>query len=120
MRLAKGLIICRILVVVLLLNIVTPLALANEAEEGYALLCTSAGMVKVSLSEDAKLTTAANSSDRCPYCQFADTPIDFSVAGWSYPKPDTILEFAYKEPLLKPFTHHLLNHAHLRAPPPSI
>lgn len=112
---------CRLLVAVLLFNMVAPLALADEPlDNGMVLICTSAGLVQVNLS-DSDATDAdssmSNSMQHCVYCKLFDSNSDFIAAQLPYPTPDNVVDLHYRSVNATRAAQHITQQVRLRAPP---
>ena len=119
MRRSKGLMVCRLLVAVLLLNTAAPLfAQVQPSTTGQAMLCTSAGLIRASLIEqDDRASSQLEDEFKCIYCQFSDQSSNLTAIDLPYPQPDSDLQYSYQGVLLTPLAMHMLNHVQLRAPP---
>ena len=116
----KSLKICRLLVAVLLFNMAVPVIQAAEAgQEGYTLLCTSAGLIKVSLDGEnfEPKSNQIPTGDHCQYCKLVDLPLNLSSDHLSYPVPDSNQALSDQNKLAPPASQHILEYVQLRAPP---
>jgi len=114
---SKSLKLCRLLVAVLLFNMVVPVIQAAESgEAGYVLMCTSAGLVKVSL-EGSSENPPASKGNHCPYCKLGDLSLHFVASNLPYPAPNSDLELNYLSFLAPLASQYVIKHVQVRAPP---
>lgn len=131
---------CRILVAVLLLNMVAPLVVQADDSSAYTLICTSAGLTKVSLEDfspiNDELSNATKSNvtnsltekltstdpldssiEHCVYCNLTDKPIYQSSAHLNYLSIEPEISVYYQTDTKRILSKSVLQYVQLRAPP---
>lgn len=110
--------------IVLLFNTIAPAAMAaDETENGQALLCTTAGLIKVSLadfgdgSDDSAADDISAGSEHCAYCKLAELPNHIQNDLPLYLAPDAIVALNYQSLLSTRAAQTIAEHRKLRAPP---
>lgn len=111
--------ISRIIVAVLLLNIASSAVWASASDNSqYTWMCTSQGLVKVSLEADSEPDNASNlQASHCVYCKLIDQPVDLPKLNLGYPQPDVALILDYNNPQARMSLQPILSSVQLRAPP---
>ena len=121
MSVKKSITICRILVALLIFNIAMPMAVAGVNDGNTALICTSAGFIKVNVDDfygDSSSEEQAHSFlQHCTFCTFADSDSLFNADHLGYQKPDSELISHYESILPLSPAKAIIKHALLRAPP---
>jgi len=115
----NSLTICRLLVALLLFNMAAPIAMASSHTNDTILICSTAGLIEVNLSELSEDTdqTRAHLTDHCPFCFLNDSEPLISADHLSYPTPDTQIALLYQSVLPSSPSEAITKHALMRAPP---
>lgn len=115
---------CRALVIVLLFNAIVPAVMAaDKPENGQVLICTSAGLIKVSLgefdgnSDGSVIDDNLANDEHCPYCQLTELSNCVPQNLPPYLAPDAIIALSYQSLLTTRAAQYITEHRRLRAPP---
>lgn len=119
--------ICRLLVAVLLFNIVVPMAMADSSNANTILICSTAGLVEVNVSDlsnsveeletqKSQLSNEQN-AQHCPFCNLNDVEFKLNNLNLSYPSPDNRVISHYQSVARLAPAKTFAKNSPLRAPP---
>jgi len=122
MSVKNSLTICRILVALLIFNIAAPMAMAGTSDDNTILICSTAGLIEVNVSDlsDNQGTNHSELAQHCPFCTLSDSDYSMNADHLAYPKPDSEQALHYQSVLPLSPAKAITKHALLRAPPFSL
>jgi len=114
--------ICRLLVIVLLFNMIAPIAMAGSDNPNTVLICSTAGLIEVNIDDLSEVqpsddTTVHQASQHCAFCKLTDSDVSLDFNKAVYPVPSTDLVLHYQSIVPPSPSKVKIKHALMRAPP---
>jgi len=102
---------------------VAPVAMAGTNDSNTVLICSTAGLIEVSIADltnDSQKIDHSQVGQHCPFCTLSDSDYSINADHLAYPKPDSEQILHYQSILPLSPAKVINKHALLRAPPISL